>query len=86
MLRNVIDAYLASASERQLDLPILLLLRAMGYYDMHLTHGNVEFGKDIIAKKREDGRTIQYVIQSKAGDIDQAEWRAIQPQIFEADL
>src|SRR5829696_6922696 len=84
MLRNVIDAYLASASERQLDLPLLLLLPAMGFHDVHLTHGIVEFGKDFIAKRHEDGETIQYVIQSKAGDIDQAEWRAIQPQIFEA--
>lgn len=84
MLRNVLDGYLASASERELDLPLLLLLPAMGFHDVHLTHGAVEFGKDFIAKKHEDGAEVQYVIQSKAGDIDQAEWRSIQGQILEA--
>ncbi len=57
----------------------------MDFYDVHFTHGHVEFGKDFIAKKRENGEEIQYSFQSKAGDISYADWRNdIQGQIFES--
>ncbi|MDP9354986.1 MAG: restriction endonuclease [Chloroflexota bacterium] len=87
MLRNVLGDYLDKVRERELDLPLLLLLPAMGFYDVHLTHGAVEFGKDIIAKRREEGDEIQYSFQSKVGDISQADWRNdIQGQILESVL
>jgi len=58
---------------------------AMGYFDVHFTHGNVEFGKDFIAKKKSDDAIIQYSFQSKAGNINLAEWRnPIRGQMLEA--
>lgn len=71
-------------TERQLDLPLLLLLPAMGYFDVHFTHGGEEHGKDFIAKKRENDEVIQYAIQSKVDDINLAAWRDVQQQIIEA--
>jgi hypothetical protein len=75
MLSNVLGAYLDGSKERELDLPFVLLLPALGFHDVHLTHGAVEFGTDVIAKKREDGREVQYAFQSKAGDINLRKWR-----------
>lgn len=75
MLANVLGAYLDSVKEREFDLPLNTLLRASGFHDIHFTHGNVEFGKDFIAKRDENGITIQYSFQSKAGDISQSDWR-----------
>jgi len=75
MLANVLAAYLDSIKEREFDLPLNALLRASGFYDIHFTHGNVEFGKDFIAKRDENGITIQYSFQSKAGDVSQSDWR-----------
>lgn len=87
MLRNVLEGYLGRIKEREFDLPLLLLLPALGYYDVHFTHGPVEFGKDIIAKKREDGIEVQFSFQSKAGNITQSTWRnEIQGQIHTALL
>ena len=75
MLANVLAAYLDSITEREFDLPLATLLRASGFYDIHYTHGNVEFGKDFIAKREDNGAIIQYSFQSKAGDISQPDWR-----------
>ena len=75
MLSNVLGAYLDGSKERELDLPFLLLLPALGFHDVHLTHGVVEFGTDFIAKKLENGHEVQYAFQSKAGDIDLRKWR-----------
>jgi hypothetical protein len=87
MLRNVLADYLDRATERELDLPTYLLLPELGFHDVHFTHGAVEFGKDFIAKKWEDGAEVQYSFQSKVGDIGQADWRnTIQGQILESVL
>ncbi len=87
MLRNVLGAYLDNVTERALDLPLMALLAAMGFVDIHYTHGQVEFGKDFIAKRIEAAGAVQYSFQSKAGDISQAEWRnSIQGQLLEAVL
>jgi hypothetical protein len=75
MLNNVLGAYLDGSKERELDLPFVLLLPALGFHDVHLTHGAVEFGTDFIAKRREDGREVQFAFQSKAGDINLSIWR-----------
>lgn len=75
MLRNVLEGYLDQIKERELDLPLLLLLPALGFEDIHLTHGPVEFGKDVIAKKWEGNVNIQYSFQSKVGNITQSAWR-----------
>ena len=74
MLRNVIDAYLAGLKfERDLDAPFIALLNAMGFRDVHLVHGSQEKGKDFIAKSPD--LRIQYVFQSKKGNIGVSEWR-----------
>lgn len=63
----------------------MALLSAMGFYDIHYTHGNVEFGKDFIAKRLENEVEIQFSFQTKAGDIPLAEWRNnVMGQLFEA--
>jgi Restriction endonuclease len=76
MLRNVLEDYLSSINdERDFDYPLSSLLQAMGFYDIHFTHGGVEFGKDFIAKKEVDGIKYQYAVQSKRGNISQGLWR-----------
>lgn len=84
MLRNVLEDYLSSVKEREFYYPLTALLHAMGYYDIHITDGGSEIGKDFVAKRVEDGTTYQYVIQAKKGDINQAEYRKIQQQLLEA--
>lgn len=87
MLRNVLEDYLSSINERDFDYPLSSLLQAMGFYDIHFTHGAVEFGKDFIAKRNEEGFEYQYAIQSKKGDINQSLWRnEIKGQLEEAIL
>jgi hypothetical protein len=85
MLRNVVETFLDSLTERELDAPLLAHLSLAGFYDVHFTHGAFEFGKDFVAKQLDDaGQPRQFAIQSKAGDIGLAEWRDIRPQIEEA--
>jgi hypothetical protein len=87
MLANVLAAYLDSIKEREFDLPFATLLRASGFHDVHFTHGNVEFGKDFIAKRDENGITFQCSFQSKAGDVSQSDWRNdIMAQMLESLL
>ena len=87
MLANVLAAYLDGIKEREFDLPLAALLRASGFCDIHFTHGSVEFGKDFIAKREENGTIIQYSFQSKAGDISQPDWRnEIMAQMLESLL
>ena len=88
MLRNVLADYLSNISnEREFDLPLLTLLPAMGFRDVHFTHGQAEFGKDFIAKCNEDGIEVQYSFQSKIGDINQPVFRdSIMKQMMESIL
>lgn len=78
LLRNALGGYLDGIeNERVFDAPLLALLSTMGYYDIHFTHGQAEFGKDFIAKKTlDDGIVIQCAFQSKRGNINQSEWRS----------
>jgi hypothetical protein len=75
VLRTLLGDYLDRVTERAFDLPFLLLLPEMGFYDVHYSHGAMEFGKDFIAKRIEDGRVVQYSFQTKAGNIGQAAWQ-----------
>jgi hypothetical protein len=88
MLRNVLDDYFNTISkERDFDFPLISLLRAMGFYDIHFTHGDREIGKDFIAKKVDDGVLYQYAIQSKKGDINQGKFTdELYPQILLASI
>jgi hypothetical protein len=57
----------------------------MGFFDIHITDGTGEFGKDFIAKRIEDGIKCQYKIQAKKGDINQERFRnEILGQLMEA--
>lgn len=86
MISQVIEQYLDSISdERDFDLPFMTLIYQMGFYDIHWTHGKWEYGKDFIAKLDVNGQPIQYVFQSKAGNISLTKWRTdIAPQLQEA--
>lgn len=87
LLQNVLGAFLDNLpNERALDLPFLALLADMGFYDVHFTHGAVEFGKDFIAKRREGDKITQYAFQSKSGNLSQGGWREVMPQMLEAVL
>jgi len=84
VLRNVVQTFLETLTERELDAPLLAILSARGFTDIHFLHGPFEFGKDVIAKKVDpDGVQRQYAIQSKGGDLGAAEWRAVRPQLEE---
>lgn len=87
MLHVVVENFLNSLSEREFDAPLLAILASQGFYDIHFIHGGFEFGKDVIAKKRDPktGEVRQYAIQSKAGDITLAAWRDVRPQIEECE-
>jgi hypothetical protein len=98
VLRDVVAGFLDTVTEREFDAPLIALLAARGFTDVHFLHGAFEFGKDFIAKgtKPLDGDTgtgdpaswveHQFAIQSKAGNLGLAEWRAVRPQIDEARL
>jgi hypothetical protein len=87
MLRAVVGTFLDSLTEREFDGPLLAILAAQGFTDVHFIHGAFEFGKDVIAKRPDSssGEMRQYVIQSKAGDIGQSDWRSIRPQLEECE-
>jgi len=98
VLRDAVAGFLDTVTEREFDAPLIALLAARGFTDVHFLHGAFEFGKDVIAKgpKPLDGDTgtgdpaswaeHQFAIQSKAGDLGLTEWRAVRPQIDEARL
>jgi len=83
----LVQDYLASLKEREeLDAILPDLLRAMGFQTVKLAfRGEVEHGVDIAAIGREDGETVLYLIQVKAGDIDAEMWdsgrNAIRPTL-----
>lgn len=87
MLRDVVGTFLDTLTEREFDGPLLAVLAAQGFEDIHFIHGAFEFGKDVIAKRNDPATSDmrQYVIQSKAGDIGQQEWRAVRPQLEECE-
>ncbi|MEJ7657073.1 MAG: hypothetical protein WKF33_08595 [Thermoleophilaceae bacterium] len=81
MLDSVIASWLDSLSEREFDEPLRALLWGQRFADIHFVHGVSEFGRDFIAKRTEDGRPLQYALQSKAGDINLSAWQKIRNQI-----
>jgi hypothetical protein len=87
MLRAVVENFLRSLTEREFDAPLLAILSSQGFFDIHFIHGQFEFGKDVIAKRKDadTGVVSQYLIQSKAGDIGQPEWRELRPQLEECE-
>jgi hypothetical protein len=74
MLEHVVASLLDGLTEREFDAPLMSLLRGQEFRDIHFLHGSYEFGKDFIAKRVDGGVLTQYTLQSKAGDIRQADW------------
>ena len=81
MLADVLGSLLDSVEEREFDAPLMELLRARGFYDIHFVHGPFEFGKDVIAKLDTNGQSEQWAFQSKAGDIALGEWNRLRGQL-----
>lgn len=79
MLDDAVAAFLEKVSEREFDEPLMALLRAEGYVNVRLVHGQVEAGKDVIAQR--DGE--QWVLQSKAGDLTHTEFRKVREQLYD---
>jgi hypothetical protein len=75
MLRVILEDYFNSLKdERAFDVPFITLLAALGFYDIHITHGPNEKGKDVIAKFKVNDQEQQWVFQSKCGDITKSDW------------
>lgn len=81
MLVAVVEHFLDNATEREFDTPFIALLLKLGFRDVHYLHGQYEFGKDFIARAIEDGQQVQYVFQSKAGDLNLGDWSKGTPQL-----
>lgn len=81
MLADAVAAYVENLTERELDAPLLALLYRLGFDHVHLVHGQYEFGKDVIARRAEEGVDYQYCLQSKAGDLTVGAWRNVAQQI-----
>jgi len=81
LLNDVVANFLGTLSEPEFFDAFAAILRANGFYDVHLLHGIAEFGKDFIAKRLVDGAPHQYAIQTKAGNINASGWHAVREQI-----
>ncbi len=81
LLNDVIANFLSTLSEIEFFDAFTAILLANNFYDVHLTHGPSEHGKDFIAKRFEGSLTCQYAIQTKAGDVNTREWREARLQI-----
>jgi len=79
LLDDAVAAFLDAIGEREFDEPFMALLRAEGYTDVRLVHGETEFGKDVIAKK--DGE--QWVLQSKAGNMNLTQFKPVREQLYD---
>ena len=98
MLRDVVAAFIDTATEREFDAPLLALLATRQFRDVHFLHGAFEFGKDFIAKgMKPPNRDVgsgdpvtwelhQFALQSKASDMGLPAWRAVRTQLDEARL
>jgi HJR/Mrr/RecB family endonuclease len=79
LLDDAVAAFLDAVGERDFDEPLMALLRAEGYTDVRLLHGETEFGKDVIAKK--DGE--QWILQSKAGNMNFTQFKPVREQLYD---
>lgn len=71
LVEYAVDRWIGGLLERDFDRPFESLLRALGFYDIHFTHGSTEQGKDFIAKLRtSEGGEVQYAFQNKSGDVN----------------
>lgn len=81
MLDDVVANFLGTLSETEFFPAFEAILRANGFYDVHRIHGPNEFGKDFVAKRVDDAGPTQYLIQTKAGNINTSGWHEVRDQI-----
>ena len=81
MLDDVVANFLGTLSEVEFFDAFAAILRANDFFDINLTHGTSEHGKDFIAKRVEGGITFQYGIQTKVGNTNTSGWREVRDQI-----
>ncbi len=68
MIERIIENWLINTNEKGYQIPFCQYLISKNYTIVHIsTHGQMEQGKDIIAK---DENETPYAFQLKAGDID----------------
>jgi hypothetical protein len=79
--RRLIENWLTSVSERELDIPFRLLLEAEGHQVIgyRTVHGMLELGKDIVSYHSAD--EIYYFFQLKQGDIRLSDWNEMERQL-----
>lgn len=80
-LADAVANYVKSLTERELDPPLIALLRSQGFTHVHLVHGPYEFGKDVIARRTDEDVEHQYCLQSKAGNLNVRSWRELRLQV-----
>jgi len=81
LIERVIENWLINTNEIGYQVPFCQYLLSENYTVLHLsTHGQMEQGKDIIAKDK-DG--VPCAFQLKCGQIDLPEWRSIKGEINE---
>jgi len=81
MLAGVIEHFLDNVTEREFAVPFMALLRARRFTEVHYLHGQYEFGKDFVGQASDGDQRTQYVFQSKAGDLNLADWGKGRPQL-----
>jgi len=81
IIERAVADWLTRTNERNYQLPFAQVLMSKGYTVLQIsTHGQLEQGKDIIARDR---KSRVYAYQMKCGDINVAEWRKIRGEIVD---
>src|SRR5690554_683031 len=78
-LDDVLGAYLDRVTEREFDPVFLTYLRSAGFTEIHQLLGTYEFVMDFIAGRND----ILWTFQTKAGDLNQSDWRTLRSQVEE---
>src|SRR5215471_11258107 len=68
-------------SERAFDGAFIAMLQLLGFKSVAFTHGAYEFGRDFIGQFEEQGQKRQWSFQSKLGNMADAAWREVEPQL-----
>jgi hypothetical protein len=78
----------STGSEKVLQKIILRLIQASPSPPAYgqITHGPLEYGKDVIVLLEENGRSVLRMYQVKCGDIDTSKWRQARNELEEMFL
>jgi hypothetical protein len=78
---DIVEILETIVDERILQQLVLELLRADAPYHAKITHGPIEFGKDILAIMDDFGTPKLHLYAMKAGDIDARKWPSVKESI-----